>query len=69
MSVVRLKQKYNENLRRYYNGVNYLDEHIEECDKYLPILLKLLDNINIILERIMQLETVTDKEILEGFAI
>ena len=60
----KLKQIYNKTLQRYYNGCNYLSEHIDECDKYLPIVLKLLDALNQILKRI---PNATEEEILNGF--
>lgn len=58
-----LKQTYNKLLQRYYNGCNYIEEHIEEADKYLPKVLELLNKINKILERI----PATEEEILNGF--
>lgn len=61
-----LKQIYNQILQRYYNGCNYIEEHIEEVDKYLPAVLQLLDKLDLIIERIGNM---TDKEILEGFEI
>lgn len=59
----KLKEIYNKTLQRYYNGCNYIDEHIEECDKYLPEVLKLLDILNKILSKI----PATEEEILNGF--
>lgn len=58
-----LKQTYNKLLQRYYNGCNYIEEHVEEADKYLPKVLELLNKINKILERI----PATEEEILNGF--
>lgn len=63
----KLKEIYNKTLQRYYNGCNYIDEHIEECDKYLPEVLKLLDILNKILSKIMEYQEVTKEEILNGF--
>lgn len=60
----KLKQIYNKTLQRYYNGCNYIEEHIDECDKYLPTVLKLLDVLNQILKRI---PNATEEEILNGF--
>ena len=60
----KLKQIYNKTLQRYYNGCNYLREHIDECDKYLPEVLKLKDNMNKILEKI---PNATSEEVLNGF--
>ena len=59
-----LKQTYNKLLQRYYNGCNYIEEHIDECDKYLSTVLKLLDVLNQILKRI---PNATEEEILNGF--
>lgn len=61
-----LKQKYNKILQRYYNGCNYIEEHTEEADKYLPALQDLLNKINKILEKI---PNATENEILNGFKI
>lgn len=62
----KLKQAYNKLLQRYYNGCNYIEEHIDECDKYLSTVLKLLDVLNQILKRI---PNATEEEILNGFKI
>lgn len=59
----KLKELYNKTLQRYYNGCNYIEEHIQEADKYLPEILKLLDTLNQILKRI----PATEEEILNGF--
>lgn len=32
-----LKVIYNYTLQRYYNGCNYINQHIEEADKYIFI--------------------------------
>ena len=59
----KLKELYNKTLQRYYNGCNYIEKHIQEADKYLPEVLKLLDTLNQILQRI----PATEEEILNGF--
>lgn len=61
-----LKQLYNKTLQRYYNGCNYIAEHIEEVDKYLPAVKELLNKLNVIIAKIGNM---TEKEILEGFDI
>lgn len=60
----KLKQIYNKTLERYYNGCNYIEEHIDECDKYLPTVLKLLGVLNQMLKR---MPNATEEEILNGF--
>lgn len=59
-----MKELYNKTLQRYYNGCNYIEEHLEEVDKYLPKVLELLDELNKILEKI---PNATEGEILNGF--
>lgn len=59
-----MKEIYNKILQRYYNGCNYIEEHIDEVEKYLPKVLKLLDTLNQILEKI---PNATEEEILNGF--
>lgn len=61
-----LKVTYNHTLQRYYNGCNYIEQHLEEMDKYIPIILELLDKLNLIIKKIGNM---TEKEILEGFTI
>lgn len=60
----KLKEIYNKTLQRYYNGCNYIEGHLEECDKYLPEVMKLLNTLNEILVRI---PSATEEEILNGF--
>lgn len=60
----KLKVTYNKILQRYYNGCNYIEEHLDETDKYLPKVLELLDKLNKILKKI---PNATEEEILYGF--
>lgn len=60
------KQEYNHTLQRYYNGCNYIEQHIEEMDKYLPVVQQLLSKLNLTIKKIGNM---TEKEILEGFEI
>lgn len=59
-----LKQEYNHILERYCNGCNYISEHLEEVDKYLPVVQELLNRLNKILEKI---PNATEEEKLNGF--
>lgn len=59
----KIKELYNKTLQRYYNGCNYIEEHTQEADKYLPEVLKILDTLNQILIRV----PATEEEILNGF--
>ena len=63
----QLKWEYNNTLNRYYNGCNYLEEHINEEDKYMPLLLELLEKIENLIDKIQERQTVTTEEILGGF--
>lgn len=65
----QLKWEYNNTLNRYYNGCNYIEEHLEEADKYLPVVLELLDKINNILEQIQKKQFISEAEILGGFEL
>ncbi len=68
MSVLNdLKFDYNVNLQRYYKGCEYCKKHKKEVDKWTPELLNILDNLNVLLEEIKQYESITEKQILEGF--
>lgn len=64
-----LKWNYNYNLRRYYNGCNYLEKHPEEFDKYIDELNGIKENLEILINEIMKQENVNEKEILGGFVV
>ena len=58
------KEKYNYLLQRYYNGCKFLEEHPEQENKYLDLLLNILNDLNIILIE----NNITDENIiLNGF--
>lgn len=58
------KERYNYLLQRYYNGCKFLEEHPEQEDKYLDLLLNILNDLNIILIE----NNITDENvILNGF--
>lgn len=61
-----MKEKYNKLLKRYYTGCTYIKEHPKEQEKYLPEVLKILKEMNEILDKI---ENKTTEEILEGLKI
>lgn len=60
----KFKELYNYYLRRYYMGVNYIEQHLDEADKYMPAVLDLLDRLNWLIQKIGNM---TDEEILGGF--
>lgn len=60
----KYKEEYNHLLQRYYNGCEYLKSHSEEEEKYLNLLLNILEDLNIILEKNKINNT---EEILNGF--
>lgn len=68
-SIYELEWQYNYNLNRYYNGCNYISEHLKEADKYQPELINIIENIDLLLEEIMKYKKVTKEEILNGFEI
>lgn len=57
------KEEYNYCLTRYYKGCAYLEEHPEEHDKYIGELLKILDELN----RLIEIHNITGPEITKGF--
>lgn len=60
------KIKYNELLQRYYNGCKYLENNPKEFDKYLNFVLKILNDLNLILVE----NNITDSNIiLNGFIL
>lgn len=69
MDLDKLKQEYNHNLTRYYNGDKYCQEHADEVDKWLPEIMKIQNKIDTLLEEIKKYQEVSSKEILEGFDI
>ena len=64
-----LKWNYNHNLNRYYKGCEYCSNHKKDRDKWIPELLEILNNLNLLLDEIMANQDVTEDEILQGFAI
>ena len=64
-----LKIMYNEKIKRYYNGCQYIKEHIKDVEKWLPEVIKILDEMNLILEEIQLTENVSEEEILKGFKL
>lgn len=66
MQEKELKQAYNKVLKRFYNGCNYIEEHLEETEKYYPKVLELKNTMDKILEK---LPKATEEEILNGFKV
>ena len=60
----KIKEIYTKTLQRYYNGCNYIEAHLDECDKYLPEVMKLLNTLN---EILVKIPNATEEEILNGF--
>lgn len=58
------KIEYNRLLERYYNGCEYLKHNPDEVDKYLNLLLNILNKLNII---IAENDVTDEKIILNGF--
>ena len=58
------QEEYNKLLERYYNGCKYLEQHRDEIDRHLDLLLEIQNNLNKILEK----NKITDTNIiLNGF--
>ena len=64
-----LKQEYNHNLIRLYNGDKYCQVHRDEVDRWLPEIQRITYILGRLLEEIMKQQEVSDKEILEGFEL
>lgn len=64
-----LKWNYNYNLGRYINGCQYIAKNKKESEKWLPEIISILENMNLLLEEIMKYEKVTNIQILKGFDI
>ena len=60
----KLKESYNHYLRRYYTGVNYIEQHLDEADKYMPAILDLINRLEFLIQKIGNMTT---EEILGGF--
>lgn len=60
------KIEYNNLLKRYYHGCFYLENNKDEWDKYIPLLLDILNKIE---EIIFKHSNMTNDEILNGFIV
>lgn len=67
--IMSLKKLYNHSLERYCNGCNYIMEHGEEADKWINMLLSILEDMNIYLDEIEKTVDVSDDEKLNGFNV
>lgn len=57
------KEEYNYWLKRYYNGIKFLNENPESYEKYIENLLKIREE----LDKIISENNMTSDEILNGF--
>lgn len=57
------KEEYNYWLKRYYNGIKFLNENPESYEKYIENLLKIQEE----LDKIISESNMTSDEILNGF--
>lgn len=63
-----LRLEYNNILKRYYGGCNYVMEHPETLEKYLKQILGFKDRLNEIITTLSRAgKPMTEKEILSGF--
>jgi hypothetical protein len=65
--IYSLKHDYNHYLTRYYNGIKYCEEHIEEVDIWVNELNKISYMLGRLIEEINKYKTMTEDEILKGF--
>ena len=64
-----LKMDYNYNLNRLYKGCYYIDEHPEQCNKYIDEIFKIYNKVNDLIEEIEKYQEVSSDEVLGGFNI
>ncbi len=64
-----LKWDFNYNLGRYVKGCEYCSNNPKEADRWIPTLLELKKNIEILLSEIEKCIEVTPEEVLRGFEI
>ena len=57
------KISYNELLKRYHNGIKYLEDNPEKFKKWFPELLLIMED----LDRIIKQNNIADENILKGF--
>lgn len=69
MENIELKKMYNERIKRYWNGCQYIKRHIREADKWLPEVFNILEEMESILEEIQLTECISKEEIEKGFKI
>ena len=70
MDLNKLKQEYNHNLKRFNNGCRYCEQcDVNEIDKWVPELTKIMNNMGRLLDEIEKYEKVESKQIREGFEL
>lgn len=67
--VEQQKSEYNYILNRYYNGINYLEKHPDEFDKYIEKIMEFKNRLEKLIAQIEKVEKVKADEILGGFKI
>ena len=67
--VEQQKSEYNYILNRYYNGINYLEKHPDEFDKYIEKIMEFKNRLEELITQIENVENVKEDEILGGFKI
>lgn len=67
--VEQQKIEYNYILNRYYNGINYLEKHPDEFDKYIEKIMEFKNRLEKLIAQIEEVEKVKADEILGGFKI
>lgn len=63
--VEQQKSEYNYILNRYYNGINYLEKHPDEFDKYIEKIMEFKNRLEKLIVQIEKVEKEGAKQIVK----